>query len=203
MRHQNLDWGPLCLCRYNSLSILPAALGKPVRDVASKVCGLRALVGTPGAFPLRLTWALFLSFQAKAVGIHGNLSGDLLQSGGLLVVSKGGSGQDIEPHLAHLGGSCPHAPILVLGTWGGIGLLGLTVNYSQPLAHKCKIHAVDSLPVVTGGDKVLLHFIQKSPGDYVPQEDVLKALGISAELCSSKPPQVSRGLGGTLLVTNP
>uniref|UniRef100_A0A2K5WTP1 Prostamide/prostaglandin F synthase n=1 Tax=Macaca fascicularis TaxID=9541 RepID=A0A2K5WTP1_MACFA len=49
--------------RYNSLSILPAALGKPVRDVAAK---------------------------AKAVGIQGNLSGDLLQSGGLLVVSKGG-----------------------------------------------------------------------------------------------------------------
>ncbi|XP_064137198.1 prostamide/prostaglandin F synthase isoform X2 [Loxodonta africana] len=47
--------------RYNSLSILPAALGKPVRDVAAK---------------------------AKAVGIQGNLSGDLLQSGGLLVVSK-------------------------------------------------------------------------------------------------------------------
>ncbi|XP_047301362.1 prostamide/prostaglandin F synthase isoform X4 [Homo sapiens] len=50
-----------CLRRYNSLSILPAALGKPVRDVAAK---------------------------AKAVGIQGNLSGDLLQSGGLLVVSK-------------------------------------------------------------------------------------------------------------------
>lgn len=28
----------LCLGRYNSLSILPAALGKPVRDVAAKVC---------------------------------------------------------------------------------------------------------------------------------------------------------------------
>lgn len=34
-----LGLGILCLCRYNSLSILPAALGKPVRDVASKVCG--------------------------------------------------------------------------------------------------------------------------------------------------------------------
>ncbi|XP_019513981.1 PREDICTED: prostamide/prostaglandin F synthase, partial [Hipposideros armiger] len=87
--------------RYNSLSILPAALGKPVRDVATK---------------------------AKAVGIQGNLSGDLLQSGGLLVVTK-------------------------------------------------------------GGDKVLLHFIQKSPGDYVPQESILKALGISAEVSASKPPQ--------------
>uniref|UniRef100_I3M3C0 Prostamide/prostaglandin F synthase n=2 Tax=Ictidomys tridecemlineatus TaxID=43179 RepID=I3M3C0_ICTTR len=87
--------------RYNSLSILPAALGKPVRDVAAK---------------------------AKAVGIQGNLSGDLLQSGGLLVVSK-------------------------------------------------------------GGDKVLLHFVQKSPGDYVPQESILQALGISAETFSSEPPQ--------------
>nr|XP_023483458.1 LOW QUALITY PROTEIN: prostamide/prostaglandin F synthase [Equus caballus] len=87
--------------RYTSLSILPAALGKPVCDVAAK---------------------------AKAVGIQGNLSGDLLQSGGLLVVTK-------------------------------------------------------------GGDKVLLHFVQKSPGDYVPQESILQALGISAEVCASAPPQ--------------
>lgn len=94
--------------RYNSLSILPAALGKPVRDVASK---------------------------AKAVGIQGNLSGDLLQSGGLLVVSK-------------------------------------------------------------GGDRVLLHFIQSSPGDYVPQENILQALGISAEVCSSKPPQCDEEVCG-------
>ncbi|XP_034809527.1 prostamide/prostaglandin F synthase isoform X6 [Pan paniscus] len=90
--------------RYNSLSILPAALGKPVRDVAAK---------------------------AKAVGIQGNLSGDLLQSGGLLVVSK-------------------------------------------------------------GGDKVLLHFVQKSPGDYVPKEHILQVLGISAEVCASDPPQCDR-----------
>ncbi|KAM4871864.1 prostamide/prostaglandin F synthase isoform 1-T1 [Thomomys bottae] len=92
--------------RYNSLSILPAALGKPSRDVAAK---------------------------AKAVGIQGNLSGDLLQSGGLLVVSK-------------------------------------------------------------GGDKVLLHFIQKSPGDYAPQESILQALGISAEVCASQPPQLLQWL---------
>uniref|UniRef100_A0A8C6DJU2 Peroxiredoxin like 2B n=1 Tax=Moschus moschiferus TaxID=68415 RepID=A0A8C6DJU2_MOSMO len=87
--------------RYNSLSILPAALGKPVRDVAAK---------------------------AKAVGIQGNLSGDLLQSGGLLVVAK-------------------------------------------------------------GGDKVLLHFVQKSPGDHAPPESILQALGISAEVGPSEPPQ--------------
>uniref|UniRef100_A0A8C2SBY0 Peroxiredoxin like 2B n=1 Tax=Capra hircus TaxID=9925 RepID=A0A8C2SBY0_CAPHI len=93
-------WWLLCR-RYNSLSILPAALGKPVRDVAAK---------------------------AKAVGIQGNLSGDLLQSGGLLVVAK-------------------------------------------------------------GGDKVLLHFVQKSPGDYAPPESILQALGISAEVGPSEPPQ--------------
>ncbi|XP_024616050.1 prostamide/prostaglandin F synthase isoform X1 [Neophocaena asiaeorientalis asiaeorientalis] len=66
--------------------------------------------------------------EAKAVGIQGNLSGDLLQSGGLLVVAK-------------------------------------------------------------GGDKVLLHFVQKSPGDYAPQESILQALGISAEVCTSEPPK--------------
>jgi len=91
----------LCLRRYNSLSIVPAALGKPVHDVALK---------------------------AKAVGIQGNLSGDLLQSGGLLVVTK-------------------------------------------------------------GGDKALLHFVQKSPGDYVPQESILQAPGISAEGCARESPQ--------------
>ena len=42
-------------------------------------------------FCLGLTWAAPL-LQAKAVGIQGNLSGDLLQSGGLLVVAKGGLG---------------------------------------------------------------------------------------------------------------
>nr|XP_004657774.1 prostamide/prostaglandin F synthase isoform X2 [Jaculus jaculus] len=94
--------------RYNSLSILPAALGKPVRDLAAK---------------------------AKAVGIHGNLSGDLLQSGGMLVVSK-------------------------------------------------------------GGEKVLLHFVQKSPGDYVPQENILQSLGISAEVHSSEPPQCDEEVCG-------
>ncbi|XP_060055900.1 prostamide/prostaglandin F synthase isoform X3 [Erinaceus europaeus] len=40
-----------------------------------------------------------------------------------------------------------------------------------------------------GGDQVLLHFIQKSPGDYVSQERVLQVLGISAEVGASLPPQ--------------
>lgn len=41
------ELGTLCLCRYNSLSILPAALGKPVRDVASKVCAGQEHGGSP------------------------------------------------------------------------------------------------------------------------------------------------------------
>nr|XP_020666088.1 prostamide/prostaglandin F synthase [Pogona vitticeps] len=49
--------------RYNALSIVPAALSKPVREVVTK---------------------------ANAEGIHGNFSGDLLQSGGALIVNQGG-----------------------------------------------------------------------------------------------------------------
>ncbi|XP_075881503.1 prostamide/prostaglandin F synthase [Nelusetta ayraudi] len=78
--------------RYTAISIVPAAVGKKVRDVAAK---------------------------AKADGIQGNFSGDLLQSGGMLIVAK-------------------------------------------------------------GGEKVLLHFIQASPGDYLPLQDISKALGVSA-----------------------
>ncbi|CAL8339964.1 unnamed protein product [Merluccius merluccius] len=77
--------------RYTALSLVPAALGKKVRDVSAK---------------------------ASAQGIQGNFSGDLLQSGGMLIVAK-------------------------------------------------------------GGEKVLLHFVQDSPGDFVPLEDVSKALGVS------------------------
>ncbi|XP_066547559.1 prostamide/prostaglandin F synthase isoform X2 [Amia ocellicauda] len=47
--------------RYGALSVVPAALGKKVRDVATK---------------------------ANAQGIQGNFSGDLLQSGGMLIVDR-------------------------------------------------------------------------------------------------------------------
>lgn len=53
-------------------------------------------------------------------------------------------------------------------------------------------------PPAAGGDKVLLHFVQKSPGDYAPPESILQALGISAEVGPSEPPQVSLGLGWAL-----
>lgn len=42
---------------------------------------------------------------------------------------------------------------------------------------------------------MLLHFVQKSPGDYAPPESILQALGISAEVGPSEPPQVSPGPG--------
>uniref|UniRef100_H3DBD7 Prostamide/prostaglandin F synthase n=2 Tax=Tetraodon nigroviridis TaxID=99883 RepID=H3DBD7_TETNG len=86
--------------RYTAISVVPAAMGKKVRDVAAK---------------------------AKADGVEGNFSGDLLQSGGMLIVAK-------------------------------------------------------------GGEKVLLHFIQDSPGDYVPLEDICKAVGISATAKAGQKP---------------
>lgn len=46
---------------------------------------------------------------------------------------------------------------------------------------------------------MLLHFVQKSPGDYALPESILQALGISAEVGPSEPPQVSPGLGCTAL----
>ncbi|KAJ8400728.1 hypothetical protein AAFF_G00394970 [Aldrovandia affinis] len=87
--------------RYNALTLVPAALGKKVRNVVTK---------------------------ANAEGIQGNFSGDLLQSGGMIIVAK-------------------------------------------------------------GGEKVLLHFVQDSPGDYVPLEDVVKALGITTNAQQGDRPQ--------------
>lgn len=76
------------------MSIVPAALGKPVRNVALKVCARQGWVGLGVVgLPSRADPDLLPSLQAKAVGIQGNLSGDLLQSGGLLVVTKGGLGK--------------------------------------------------------------------------------------------------------------
>ncbi|XP_059185078.1 prostamide/prostaglandin F synthase [Centropristis striata] len=86
--------------RYTALSVVPAALGKKVRDAAAK---------------------------ASAGGIQGNFSGDLLQSGGLLIVAK-------------------------------------------------------------GGEKVLMHFIQDSPGDHASLEDVSKTLGISVTATAGERP---------------
>ncbi|XP_018580832.1 prostamide/prostaglandin F synthase isoform X2 [Scleropages formosus] len=87
--------------RYSALSLIPAAIGKKVREVVTK---------------------------ANAQGIQGNFSGDLLQSGGMLIVAK-------------------------------------------------------------GGEKVLLHFVQDSPGDYVPLEDIVRALGITANVQAGEKPQ--------------
>ncbi|XP_076616931.1 prostamide/prostaglandin F synthase [Chaetodon auriga] len=97
---QKKSYKDLGFKRYTTLSVVPAALGKKVRDVAAK---------------------------AKADGIQGNFSGDLLQSGGMLIVAK-------------------------------------------------------------GGEKVLLHFIQDSPGDHLPLEDISEALGISAKVKAGQRP---------------
>ncbi|XP_054866704.1 prostamide/prostaglandin F synthase isoform X2 [Amphiprion ocellaris] len=59
---QKKSYKDLGFKRYTALSVVPAALGKKVRDAASK---------------------------ASAEGIQGNFSGDLLQSGGMLIVAKG------------------------------------------------------------------------------------------------------------------
>ncbi|XP_005986085.1 prostamide/prostaglandin F synthase isoform X1 [Latimeria chalumnae] len=88
--------------RYNALSLIPAVIGKPIREVVTK---------------------------ANAEGIQGNFSGDLLQSGGMLIVSP-------------------------------------------------------------GGEKVLFHFVQDSPGDHVPLETIVQTLGITANVESAKRPQV-------------
>ncbi|KAM9813821.1 prostamide/prostaglandin F synthase [Neosynchiropus ocellatus] len=93
--------------RYSAISVVPAALGKKVRDAAAK---------------------------ANADGITGNFSGDLLQSGGMLIVAK-------------------------------------------------------------GGEKVLLHFIQDSPGDHVALEDISKALGVSAKVKEGQRPVCLRVWG--------
>lgn len=87
--------------RYNAVSVIPAALGKKVRNIVTK---------------------------ANADGIQGNFSGDLLQSGGMIIVAK-------------------------------------------------------------GGEKVLLHFSQDSPGDYVPLENIVQALGITTSAEQGERPQ--------------
>ncbi|XP_074529327.1 prostamide/prostaglandin F synthase [Halichoeres trimaculatus] len=97
---QKKSYKDLGFKRYTAISVVPAAIGKKVRDVAAK---------------------------AKAGGIQGNFSGDLLQSGGMLIVAK-------------------------------------------------------------GGEKVLLHFIQDSPGDHAALEDITKALGISAKVKEGERP---------------
>ncbi|KAJ8259104.1 hypothetical protein COCON_G00181160 [Conger conger] len=87
--------------RYNALNVVPAALGKKVRNIVTK---------------------------ANAEGIPGNFSGDLLQSGGMAIIAQ-------------------------------------------------------------GGEQVLLHFAQDSPGDYVPLENIVKALRITTSAQQGERPQ--------------
>lgn len=49
---------------------------------------------------------------------------------------------------------------------------------------------LNSYHTVKGGEKVLLHFIQDSPGDYLPLEDISNAVGISATAKAGQGPVV-------------
>ena len=44
----------------------------------------------------------------------------------------------------------------------------------------------------SGGEKILLHFVQDSPGDFVPLEDISKALGITTSAQAGEKPQVNK-----------
>lgn len=60
----------------------------------------------------------------------------------------------------------------------------------------CKVEAEDGwmiflFALCQGGEKVLLHFIQDSPGDYLPLQDISKALGVSATAKAGQRPVVS------------
>lgn len=44
----------------------------------------------------------------------------------------------------------------------------------------------------SGGEKVLLHFVQKTPADNVSLEDITKALGISVNVQAGEKPQVKQ-----------
>lgn len=44
--------------------------------------------------------------------------------------------------------------------------------------------------VCSGGEKVLMHFVQNTPGDNASLEDIAKALGISVSVQAGERPQV-------------
>ncbi|XP_075046268.1 prostamide/prostaglandin F synthase [Mixophyes fleayi] len=88
--------------RYNALSIVPAALGKKVRDVVTK---------------------------ANADGVQGNFSGDLLQTGGMLIVDKGG-----DKVMLNFAQDSPgdHVPLDTIVT-----TLGITANVTEDQRPQC------------------------------------------------------------------
>ncbi|MGH0189323.1 UNVERIFIED_CONTAM: hypothetical protein FKN15_034757 [Acipenser sinensis] len=52
------------------------------------------------------------------------------------------------------------------------------------------------LIVAKGGEKVLLHFVQDSPGDHVPLETIIQTLGIQAKVQPGQRPEVRHPPGG-------
>lgn len=123
----------LCLRRYNSLSILPAALGKPVRDVALKVGDGQRWV-RPGAgvgavgFSLGLTWTCLLPSRPKLLASTGTCLGTCCRVGGYWWLPKVGWGRDIR-------GQCLVAWGAKVTSAGGEVLLNLVVC-SDPLLLK-------------------------------------------------------------------
>uniref|UniRef100_A0A7M4FZ88 Peroxiredoxin like 2B n=1 Tax=Crocodylus porosus TaxID=8502 RepID=A0A7M4FZ88_CROPO len=59
---------------------------------------------------------------------------------------------------------------------------GIQGNLSDDL-----LQSGEMLVVKQGGEKVLMHFIQESPGAYVPSEKIVNSLGISANVEGVKP----------------
>ncbi len=49
-----------------------------------------------------------------------------------------------------------------------------------------------NVSLCSGGEKVLLHFVQKTPADNASLEDITKALGISVNVQAGEKPQVKQ-----------
>lgn len=57
-----------------------------------------------------------------------------------------------------------------------------------------------NVSLCSGGEKVLLHFVQKTPADNASLEDITKALGISASVQAGEKPQVKHRKCQTSLI---
>uniref|UniRef100_A0A8D2AD87 Prostamide/prostaglandin F synthase n=1 Tax=Sciurus vulgaris TaxID=55149 RepID=A0A8D2AD87_SCIVU len=72
------------------------------------------------------------------------------------------------------------------GYFSGELYLDESKQFYKELGFK-RYNSLSILPAALG--KPVRDVAAKSPGDYVPQESILQALGISAEVCTSEPPQ--------------
>lgn len=80
----------------------------------------------------------------------------------------------------------------------GIAIQQGAVIWGGEIGPTCRLHTSYFLTqqvgggvfVLPGGEKVLLYFVQESPGDYVPLDTIVKTLGISANVEEGSKPQV-------------